>query len=233
MPDSTSNPLATWFNGIDYDFICIQEVFTTGRFEILKNALTANNYIVIKPTESSNIFCSGLVIGIKNSSWNVISDSFTPYKDATGVELFANKGFHCIEVVHKTTGLPLLVINTHMQSENPSNYFGGCIEAGHIRKAQSQQIYDYLLQYKPIRHLLIGDLNSDLEAHDEISYLTGAVAGIRKHTYPSTGEDLDHVAVLPKFWNGFLIPVVKNVKVLTKLTWSDHWAIYVELLLKG
>lgn len=234
MSDSWATPLAKWFYGSNNDFICLQEVFTQGRIDILTKSLVAEDYTVLKPNdfERRNLLGSGLLTGIKNSTWSIVSDEFITYKESVGAELLANKGFHCIEVSHKSTGTHLLIINTHMQSDNPTTYFGGCLDTRPIRKAQAQQIYDYLASYKPIRHLLIGDLNSDIEAHDSISYLTGSTGGITKNTFPSTGEDLDHVAILPKFWSQFIRPRVHNVSVLTQLKWSDHWAIYVKLFLK-
>jgi len=77
------------------------------------------------------------------------------------------------------------------------------------------------------RHFLVGDLNSEMESHNEILHLTGANNGIQKHTFQVTGEDLDHVAILPKFWFSFIPPIVKEVSVLTNLNWSDHWPIHV------
>ena len=235
MPDSWAYPLATWFDGSDYDFICLQEVFTQGRVDVLTKSLIKNGYTVIKPNDfkdRKNLLSSGLLTGIKNSSWKIVSDTFITYNESVGAELLANKGFHCIELENKITGLPLLIINTHMQSDNPTTYFGGCMDTKPIRKSQAQQIYDFLSSWKPMQHVLIGDLNCEIEAHEEIKHLTGANAGISKHTFPSTGEDLDHVAILPKFWSKFVAPIVKNVMVLVKLKWSDHWPIHVELLLK-
>jgi endonuclease/exonuclease/phosphatase family metal-dependent hydrolase len=235
MSDSWAYPLATWFSDIDYDFICLQEVFTQGRVDILTKSLVENGYTVLKPNdfkERTNLISSGLLTGVKNSNWIIVSDTFITYKESAGAELVANKGFHCIELVNKKTGLPLMIMNTHMQSDNPTNYFGGCLDTKPIRRSQAQQIYDYVSAWKPMRHVLIGDLNSEVESHEEIKHLTGATAGISKHTFPSTGEDLDHVAILPKFWSKFLAPIVKNVMVLVKLKWSDHWPIHVELLLK-
>jgi exonuclease III len=235
MSDIWANPLADWFNGIDYDFICLQEVFTQGRIEILSKSLIKNGYNVLKPNDfkdHKNLLGSGLLTGINNSKWNIISDTFITYNESVGAELLANKGFHCIELQHKINQLPLLIINTHMQSDNPTTYFGGCLDTRPIRNSQAQQIYDFVSSYKNIRHILIGDLNSEIEPHDEIKYLTGATAGISKHTFPSTGEDLDHIAILPKFWSKFLKPITQKVIVLMKLSWSDHWPIYIELFLK-
>lgn len=232
MSDSWAYPLATWFDGVDYDFICLQEVFTQGRVDILSKALINNGYTVLKPNdfkERKNLVSSGLLTGIKNSVWTVVSDTFITYNESVGAELLANKGFHSIELLHKKTGASLLIINTHMQSDNPTNYFGGCMDTKPIRKAQAQQIYDYLLAAKSIRHILVGDLNSELESHEAIKHLTGPVGGISKNTFPSTGEDLDHVAILPKFWSKYSAPIVRNVIVLMKLSWSDHWPIFVEL----
>jgi hypothetical protein len=233
MPDSCSLPLAEWFKDVNYDIICLQEVFMKGRIDILTKGLQENGYSVFKPDDNSNthLLGSGLLTGIKKTKWLIVNQKFISYNKSVGAEYIANKGFHIIEILNKSTNTPLLIINTHMQSDNPTTYFGGCMDTRPIRRDQTQQIYDFLKTYKHIRHLIIGDLNSNLEAHEDIRYLTGMVNGIMKNTFPSTGEDLDHVAIMPHFWLKIIKPIVKYVAVLTKLKWSDHWPISVNLLL--
>jgi exonuclease III len=230
--DSLAVPLADWFEGCDYDFICLQEVFTTGRIDVLTKALVKNGYAVLKPDDfkaRTNLLGSGLLTGIKKRTWKIKSDTFVQFNSSVGAECLANKGFHCIEIEHKTTKLPLHLINTHMQSDNPTTYIFGCIDTKPIRHSQTQQLYDHLAKYKNVRSLIVGDLNCEIESHDKIKHLTGQMNGILKHTFMATGEDLDHVAIIPEFWKRFKIPIVRNVSVLTKLSWSDHWPIHVEL----
>ena len=230
ISDSWCEPLAEWFTDTDYDFICLQEVFTQKRIDILTTSLNKNGYTVLKPNdfkERKNLLSSGLITAIKNTSWDIVSDTFIRYNESAGAELLANKWFHSIIVKHKKLGESVILINTHMQSDNPTTYFVGCLDTRPIRNKQTQQIYDYLNSESKYRHFLVGDLNSEKEAHDELLYLTGPKNGIMKHTFFSTGEDLDHVAILPKFWNSYTMPTVKEIMVLTKLNWSDHWPIHM------
>jgi len=226
ISDSWSAPLAEWFHGCTYDFICLQEVFTSGREEILTKSLNLNGYSVFRPDNHSKLFNSGLLTGIRDEVWLTIGDKFINYNQGAGVDLLAHKGFHAITVEHKVSKERLIIINTHMQSDNPSNYVWGCIDTRPIRKSQAQQIYDYL-ETASYKHIIIGDLNAETESHEEMLYLTGANSGINKHTFMETGEDLDHLAIMPKFWSRFVKPVIKEVVVLMKLKWSDHLPIHV------
>jgi exonuclease III len=235
ISEDWAKPLALWFNDTDYDIICLQEVFTQGRVEILTSSLKKNGYTVLNPNDSKNnhnLFSSGLLTGIKTNIWSVVSDHFITFNLASGVDFFANKGFHCIELEHRVSNEHIIIINTHMQSDNPTNFFTGCVDTKPIRHSQAQQLCDYLGTNQHIRHFLVGDLNSEIESHEDMLYLTGPISGIMKHTFPETGEDLDHVAILPKIWSEFSKPIVKEVGVLTKLNWSDHWPIHVVLFYK-
>lgn len=236
ISDSWCTPIAEWFNGTDYDFICLQEVFTQRRVEMVTKSLEANGYTVLKPNDfkkRKNLFSSGLITAVKKDSWSVISETFVDYTASAGVELFANKGFHSIRVRHTSdVDFTINLINTHMQSDNPTNYFAGCIDTNPIRRLQALQIYEFIKSGGVERHFLVGDLNSESETHTSFLYLTGQKNGIKKHTFPETGEDLDHVAILPNFWLPYTLPVIKTISVLTKLKWSDHWPIHVSVNLK-
>jgi hypothetical protein len=116
-----------------------------------------------------------------------------------------------------------------MQSDNPSNYFGGCLDTKPIRNSQAQQIVDYLETAPRERAFIIGDLNSEEESHDDLVWLTSTKDGLKKHTFEPTGEDLDHVAICPKYWVGYMLPKLLNISVLSKLWWSDHWPLHVSI----
>jgi exonuclease III len=175
--DSWSVHLAKWFQGCKYDFICLQEVFTSGFEEILSKSLKENGYSVFCPKNQSKLFNSGLLTGIKDANWTIIGERFIHYNLGTGVDLLAHKGFHAITVENKHSKERLIIINTHMQSDNPTNYFLGCIDTRPIRMSQAQQIHDYLIMCNH-KHIIIGDLNSETESHEEMLYLTGAKFGI-------------------------------------------------------
>ena len=176
FPDSWTEPLGIWFENSDYDLICLQEVFTQGRVDIIKKSLEKEDYIVLKPNDfakHSNILGSGLITAVKSTIWNVLKDGFTQFTDFTGAENLANKGFHWLLVENKSNGSQLIIVNTHMQADHPCNYFSGCIDTRPIRRKQMTQIFDFLNGVSNLKHLIIGDINSELEPHEDIQYLTG------------------------------------------------------------
>jgi len=230
LPDSWTEPLYRWFNGCEYDIVCLQEVFSQGRIDNAVKSLQSQDYTVLKPNdflERRNLMGSGLITAVKTKNWTVINDGFTGFHDFTGAENLANKGFHWLHLKNNNYSIEIIVINTHLQADNPCNYLSGCIDTRPIRKRQTIQIIEFLKNMgRKIRHLIIGDLNAEIEPHEEIKYLTGSKWGIIKHTFEPTGEDLDHVAVVDNVWF-WKKPIIKEVAVLTKLWWSDHWPLHV------
>jgi exonuclease III len=231
LPDKWSEPLADWFHKTDYDFVCLQEVFTPGRVDNLTNGLVKNGYTVFKPNDFAkrkNLLSSGLITAISNARWTLLSEGFETYETCAGAEHLANKGFHWLLLKHKLTGENFIIVNTHLQADHPFNYFAGCMDTRPIRRAQVEQILKQLHEMPKYRSLIIGDINSNHEPHDEMTYFTGTKNGFRKHTFED-GEDLDHVAFIPALWRNFNVPQVKSVAVLSNLWWSDHWPIHVIL----
>jgi exonuclease III len=228
FPDIWSSPLVDWFNNSDYDFVCLQEVFTEGRIKMLTEALEKNGYTVIKPNDfaiRTNLLSSGLLTAVKTQTWNILEEGFHFYEQSSPFENITNKGFHWLKLLNLETRKQLTIINTHMQADHPINFVSGCTDTRPIRKSQAEQIIKQLKNTQV--HLIIGDINSEIEPHDEFLYLTGKQVGIQKHTFIPTGEDLDHVAIVKKFTQ--FQPIVKQITVLTKLWWSDHWPLYAIL----
>jgi len=224
ISESWTRPLADWFHDTDYDFICLQEVFTEGRIAFLTEGLRRSGYTVIKPNDTSgNLLSSGLLTAVRNT-WSVMGEVFTPYTSHIGLETLANKGFHCLNV--KKAGCELQIVNTHLQADNMFNFVFSQFDTSfhEIRRRQIKQ----LLGRANSNCLIIGDINSESEPHTDIVYLTGARAGITKHTFQPTGEDLDHVAIAPSLWKG-AVPIAKEIAVLHALWWSDHWPLHVRL----
>lgn len=222
ISDKWLNPLVTWFSSDsnEYDFICLQEVFTPEKVAMLRPTLESN-YAVYEPTTSTRPFNSGLITAIKRS-WQVLKEEFISFNLTAGAELLADKGFHAFHLKH-ATGYELVLINTHMQSDNFTNYFALCYNSAAVRNSQAAQIYTYLRGAKP--HLIVGDINSEVEPHEDMVYLTGVSHGIKKHTFIPTGEDLDHIVIVPKFYGTHKLPSVKDIRILNKLKCSDHWAL--------
>jgi exonuclease III len=232
LPDSWTEPLYEWFNGCNYDFICIQEAFTPARLDGLTKSLVHNGYTVLKPNDfaqRTNLLGSGLLTAVREDRWIVKESGFTGYDQCAGAEHLANKGFHWLSLSSRVDGMDIIIVNTHMQADHPFNYFAGCMDTRPIRRHQMGQIIKYLDGAGECRSLIIGDLNSEEESHDDLVYLTGERLGIRKHTFEPTGEDLDHIAFLPRRWMNYVLPAVREVSVLNRLLWSDHWPIHVGL----
>lgn len=231
LPDSWTEPLYDWFKGSnEYDFICIQEAFTPARIEGLTKSLSANGYTVLKPNDFANrknLLGSGLVTAIRADTWRVLKDGFVRYQECIGAENLANKGFHWLELENVKDGSNLIIINTHLQADNPFNWFVGCRDTRPTRRKQMEQILKYLHNAPSYRSLIIGDLNAEVESHENIRYLTGKVNGFNKHTFEPTGEDLDHVAIATELWYGIEEPKVNEISVLSRLWWSDHWPLHV------
>ena len=233
LPDKWSEPLAGWFNNTDYDFVCLQEVFTPGRIQFLTEGLQNSGYTAYKPNDFAmrkNLLGSGLITAIKSSRWTLINEGFETYQNCAGAEHLTNKGFHWMTLHHNESGEDIIIINTHMQADHPFNYFAGCMDTRPIRHDQIDQILKQLNAMPRLMSLLIGDINSEIEPHEMVEYLTGTKGGFQKHTFEPTGEDLDHVAIVPSLWTSFIKPVVKECAVLSKLWWSDHWPIHVILV---
>lgn len=234
ISESWTEQLYEWFNGCDYDIVCIQEAFTPGRIDGISKSLAAEGYTVLKPNdfaERQNLLGSGLMTAVRSDRWRVVDSGFIGYKQSVGVENLSNKGFHWLRLEGRgSDSQDLMIVNTHMQADNPFNYFVGCTDTRPVRQNQMEQIIAHLgSSGRPCRSLIIGDLNSEEESHDELVYLTGERRGIRKHTFVPTGEDLDHVAILPRLWTMYVLPIVSDIAVLTRLGWSDHWPIHVVL----
>lgn len=224
--ENWTRPLAEWFHGTDYDFICLQEVFTEGRVAFLTEGLLAAGYTVIKPGDvSGNLLSSGLLTAVR-TTWTVLGEYFETYTAHIGLETLANKGFHSVRVTKG--GCELQIVNTHLQADSAFNFvFSQFVPFHEIRRRQSTQLLNSLAGRGNC--FIVGDINSETEPHKDMVYLTGARAGMVKHTFQATGEDLDHVAYVPSLWTGFTIPVAKEVAVLHALWWSDHWPLHVRL----
>lgn len=228
FPDSWSSPLVDWFDDSNYDFVCLQEVFTIGRIKMLSDSLLKNNYTVVKPNDfamRSNLLSSGLLTAVRKDVWEILDEGFQYYIHSTPFENITNKGFHWLKLINKQTKTHITIVNTHMQADNPINVVSGCLDTRPIRRSQAEQIIKQLKNVQ--NHLIIGDINSESEPHEDFLYLTGPNAGIKKHTFIETGEDLDHIAIIPKFIRNS--PITKQISVLTKILWSDHWPIFVIL----
>ena len=227
LSENYITPFIRWLNNYDSDFICLQEVFSKGRINILTSTLTKNGFSVIKPddTINTNILSSGLLTAYKTDRWIKQEEGFNNFINQVGLECLTNKGFHWLKFKHIALDKHIILINTHLQANNPVNYLFGCIDAGPVRQKQVIQIIDLFKNRENV--FIVGDINSENSPNDEIKYLTGSKYNIKKHTFPLTGEDLDHVAILSKTW--VTEPIILSLSVLSRISCSDHWPLEVLL----
>lgn len=235
-----SYSICTWIKSIKPSIVCLQEVFLESVRTYYKDQLTRAGYTVVVPRDTGVTFLSsGLLTAFLDSDYRLVSDFFGTYAQFHNVEWFVNKGFHALCIACAKTSRRLTIINTHTQSDSEVGWFFRNTVHG-IRKQQFHQIVEYAQGRKePV--LVAGDLNCEVSPHPHLRFLHPVSDNlIRKATFYSTGEDLDHIAWIPLQWarakdgtgtgtgaacgfcdierNG---PVMESCTILQK-PWSDH-----------
>jgi exonuclease III len=211
-------PIARWSGQCGADLLCFQEVFTTPRKITLQHILEEHGYHVFFPIDIINdMLPSGLCIALKTTSlWSHRSTRFTPFFNYTYGDIFANKGFFKITLQH-ITGICIHVINTHMQSDVDISYFRGSSQTNTVRRKQLQEI---ITEYTPSKDafLIVGDLNQDGSIHPSVNNLC-CKHGDALSTFPSTGENLDHMAWIV---GTGVTPLLQSIQIRTDISFSDH-----------
>jgi endonuclease/exonuclease/phosphatase family metal-dependent hydrolase len=217
--------------------LCLQEVFTAGGKQTLKQVLERVGYHVLFPMdEGVTLLTSGLVVAVRH--FEVLSSFFCPYLVNHNFEIFANKGFFRIRLRDPTTGRRFSLVNTHTQSDDGAKLFGKAFLAG-IRYKQAEQLLDLMsTEEDPV--LVVGDLNQESSLHPYLRSLhPPSVLPIKKTTFFSTGEDLDHVAWLPLQWApdgvGFCHIHTKGPQLLHckvhDVSYSDHAPVEMRVII--
>jgi endonuclease/exonuclease/phosphatase family metal-dependent hydrolase len=223
-----------WLLEIQVPIICFQEVFTTRGREILRERLRPFGYTVLFPRdEGVTLFPSGLVTAIHHGTYRVVGAAFRPFLDYHNVEIFANKGFHRIHLEDVQTGRRFHVINTHTQSDEEVMMWTRYAFKKAIRFKQAAQMLAHCEEEERLVDpvLVVGDFNQESSLHPHLRTLhPPSTVPMRKATFFSTGEDLDHVAWMPTLWHtqrpgcgfcGIEGPVLDFCKV-HDVDWSDH-----------
>jgi mRNA deadenylase 3'-5' endonuclease subunit Ccr4 len=216
--------IATWRPPI----VCLQEVFLPEVARFFTEEWTRIGYTVLTPRDGGVAWLgSGLLFACLKSDYDVLSDCFQPYLDYHNVEQLANKGFHAIHLTHRATQRRICLANTHTQSSTEVSFLLGSKTVDQVRKRQFAQVIEYILASR-IPGLLVGDLNCEHSSHPYLRFLHPLSTLLQKHTFPRTGEDLDHVAWVPLQWSrpgcGFCDargPTLLGCSVLC-VPWSDH-----------
>lgn len=205
--------------------ICLQEVFLDRNRNFYKEFLELLGYTVCLPRDSDvTLLPSGLVTAFKRSEFAFISDCFCPYQDTHNVEWFANKGFHILRLIHRRTQKRIRVVNTHTQSDTEISWIFGRAITAWIRGKQAEQIYNFF-KGTTEQVLIIGDLNCESEPFHGLRFLhPPGSKPLKKRTFYSTGEDLDHLACLTDRPE----PRVHRCRIYDR-PWSDHAPVHFYL----
>ena len=230
LPWSRRNEKAIcrWIGSWRPPIVCLQEVFIPSVARFFSDELQRIGYTVVRPRDEGVAWLgSGLVFACVTSEYEVLSDCFQPYLSYHNVEQLANKGFHAIHLRHIASNTNLCVANTHTQSSTEVSFLLGSTSVERVRKQQFAQVVEYLLAAR-VPGLLVGDLNCEQSSHPYLRFLHPVSTLLKKHTFPRTGEDLDHVAWVPLQWSrpgcGFCDargPHLLGCSVL-RVPWSDH-----------
>jgi exonuclease III len=211
--------------------VCLQEVFVDPIRAYYKHTLELMGYTVCIPRDTGISFISsGLVTAVHNSEYKFLNECFCPYQNFHNVEFFANKGFHVLRLFHKASQRHVNIVNTHAQSDHELSWLFGTKKVSKIRRQQMEQILHYF-ENEPHPVLVAGDLNCEYSPHPHLRFLhPESPIRMRKATFYSTGEDLDHFGWLPLQWAhphctfcniDRLGPRLEACTVYT-VPWSDH-----------
>jgi mRNA deadenylase 3'-5' endonuclease subunit Ccr4 len=223
----TTKPICQWIKSQQLPIVCLQEVFLDENRNYYKEQLERVGYTVVLPRDGiPGIMRSGLLTALLDKEYAVETDCFINYDSYHNVEHFSNKGFLMTSVRHKRTNRPLLLVNTHTQSDSFVSALFGTAVIHRIRRIQAQQLLDACME-RSGPALVIGDLNCEVSPHPYLRFLH-LHSDLKKHTFPSTGEDLDHIGWLPLQWaTCSFCDIDKQGPQLTaceipSVPWSDH-----------
>jgi exonuclease III len=226
----TSVEICEWLKERRPQVICLQEVFVEANRQYYKEHLERNGYKVCVPRDRGvALVTSGLLTAFLTSRFDFINECFYPYLDYHNVEIFANKGFYAVTIRERASRRIVVITNTHTQSDTELKWIIGTKATYNIRKAQHQQILNTLTTKNAV--LIVGDMNCERSPEPLIRYMMPVdESRLKKATFYSTGEDLDHIAWFPLQWArpdcqfcDFVRrgPRLMNCQVFQK-PWSDH-----------
>jgi endonuclease/exonuclease/phosphatase family metal-dependent hydrolase len=245
----TTKPICQWIKGRSPAIVCLQEVFLDANRAYYREHLERAGYTVIVPhDEGVGCLNSGLLTAVLDKAYVVEGHRFTGFDDFHNVEQFSNKGFLAARLCCRHTGRRLILINTHTQSSTFLSALFGEASIRRVRRAQIQQMLDLYAGMKDPA-LVVGDLNCEISPHPYLRFLQMDLS-LKKHTFPSTGEDLDHVAWMPLQWATATAFAAAGKKgsggcsfcdidaqgprivacEITDVPWSDHLPLLVRVL---
>ena len=237
LPWANQKPqeISDWCLRQDADVLCFQEVFTDKARAIYRDKIESAGYTAVEPRDDGvTFFRSGLLTFVRKATLHVVTERFEPFLIHDAVETCVNKGFQHLVVQHRLSSRHFTLMNTHTQSTTIATVFTSREGIQHILRTQLEQIVRTVRSDIPA--FLTGDLNCEASPHPDVRFFYPS-APLRKSTFPSTGEDLDHIAWIPVQWvqdgrpwcsidtTG---PQIVGYTV-TPLPYSDHYPILVDL----
>jgi len=204
--------------------VCLQEAFVPSVRLFYKHALERIGYRVFLPHDGEVSWLnSGLLIAVWDTEWQLESECFCPYLDVHNVEWFSNKGFYLLRLRNKETRQCLELINTHTQSDTELPWIFGRKTSHNVRKKQATQLVDFVRRrIDSTMTLVIGDLNCETSPHADLCFLhppSESSLPLKKATFYSTGEDLDHVAYVKG--TCAVVPRIARCRIYD-VPYSDH-----------
>ena len=224
---NTTNEIVQWIKDIRPSIVCLQEVFCESNRQIYTKRLERSGYIVSIPNDTNvTMFSSGLLIAVLEHTYTIENECFCSFQDVHNIEIFANKGFHVVQLREKQSNRIIKIANTHTQSSTELTVSFETTVSD-IRRKQIAQMLSYF-SYSRYPVLVVGDMNCEHSPHPHLRFLQSQ--NTKKHTFYSTGEDLDHVGWIPIQWAepncsycniDRLGPRMISCEVFQK-PWSDH-----------
>lgn len=198
------------------EIVALQEVWC--RHREVTSLFAAHGWVFLRPqheTHIAGVFGSGLAIAWRPDRWSLTDSRFYPYLSAVGFDSLVAKGWFRAEFSQRSTGAPLRIINTHMQSD-----YEVCDElwrpiAEPVRMAQALQMCEVEARLPQTPTLILGDMNTEMCWLSGFRWLTHHVGP----TFGGTGQVLDHCAARG-LWTIHKHRVCRECG-----DWSDHWPV--------
>lgn len=232
-----SKQISSWIKKLKPPIVCLQEAFTERARDYYKKQLELYGYSIIIPNDKDvSVLNSGLVTGFLTSQYELVSACFCPFLEFHNVEIAANKGFHTLRLRCKQTHNLINIVNTHTQSDTEISWWFGPKVTMNIRKKQFSQMINFF-EHDKTPTLVAGDLNCEYSPHPHLRFLQIPGSLIRKNTFYSTGEDLDHIGWFPLQWTSpscafcnidVMGPQFKKC-IVFQAPWSDHAPLFATI----
>ena len=202
------------------DLVALQEVWSY--HTDWSAAFAAQGWVFLHPARESHfatLFGSGLAFAWPSNRWALRDSRQYPFLTSMGLDILATKGWFRLDLLDKSTGEPLRIINTHLQADVDlvPGYFKR--QADSMRLEQARQL---LKIEQPSRSptLLIGDMNTDKNLFEGFTMFPSEAA-----VSEFTGIDRCGYRSNRPFH-------VRDWRVAHEATgWSDHlpilWSLYI------